>query len=306
MTDAGIELNVEGVGTAIRDKLSVLDWLVGIYSRLDTSAQLSLWIVIGIVLVGIFAPVIAPYDPAHQIPESSLQGPSIEHPLGADLFGRDILSRLIFGVRISLLVGVVAVGMAIAIGVPVGATAGFLGGWIDEAVMRLVDILMSFPVLVLALAIVGAIGASLFNIVVVIAISYSPSYARLIRGSVLSIKEEDYVKAAEGTGLGRFSILAKHIMPNALTPIIVQATYHVATAIIFEASLSFLGLGVQPPTATWGVMISDGRGFLPEAWWISTFPGLAIMVTVISFNILGDGLRDEFDPRSATQQEGGA
>lgn len=279
--------------------------LAGIYSRMNISTRVSLWIVVLVILVGLFPGQLAPYGPNEQIPEDSLEGPSLEHPLGTDLFGRDVLSRIIFGVRISLLVGTVAVGIAIAIGVPMGSLAGYIGGWFDEAVMRVIDMMMSLPSLVLALAIAAVLGASITNVIVVIAIAYSPSYARLIRGSVLSVKEEDYIKAAESTGLGQLSILVKHILPNAMTPVLVQATYHVATAIIFEASLSFLGLGVQPPTATLGAMISNGRGFLPEEWWISTFPGLLIMVTVIAFNILGDGLRDEFDPRSVTQAEGG-
>jgi len=290
----------------IGDWLPTVEQLVGIYGRLNLSAQVSFWIVLAIVVMAVAAPVLAPYDPSFQNYEASLQGPSAEHPLGTDLTGRDVLSRLLFGARVSLLVGTVAVGIAISIGVPLGSVAGYIGGWFDETIMRTVDAMMSIPALVLALAIVGAVGASLINIVAVIAIVYSPQYARLIRGSVLSVKEEDYVKAAESTGLGNVAILGKHVLPNAFTPVLVQATYHVATAIIFEASLSFLGLGVQPPTSTWGVMIANGRGYLPQEWWISTFPGLAIMITVLSFNLLGDGLRDEFDPRSVTETEGGA
>lgn len=284
----------------------LFDSLQGIYGRLDTSAQIAMWLLILVVFLAVTAPFIAPYGPAEQDPGASLVGPSAEHPLGTDLFGRDILSRLIFGSRVSLLVGVVAVGMAISIGVPLGSFAGFVGGWLDELIMRWMDIIISVPALVLGLAIVGTIGASLINVIIVIAIVYSPQYARLIRGSVLTVKEEDYIEAAESTGADDFTILVKHILPNALTPVLVQATYHVATAIIIEASLSFLGLGVQPPTATWGVMIADGRQYLPDEWWISVFPGIAIMITVLSFNILGDGLRDEFDPRSVTGAGGGA
>jgi ABC-type dipeptide/oligopeptide/nickel transport system permease subunit len=264
------------------------------------------WIVVAVIGMAIFAPAIAPFDPAEQNYDASREPPSLEHPLGTDLFGRDVLSRLIFGARASLLVGLVAVGLAIGIGVPLGSVAGFVGGWIDEFIMRSMDVVISIPALVLGLAIVGAVGASIVNVIAVVAIAYSPQYARVIRGSVLSAKEEEYVEAAEGTGLGNLSILGKHVLPNAFTPVLVQATYHVATAIILEASLSFLGLGVQPPTPTWGVMIAEGRQYLPAQWWISTFPGLAIMFTVLSFNILGDGLRDEFDPRSVTQEEGGA
>lgn len=278
--------------------------LRGIYGRLNRSAQVSFWTVVGIVLIAAAAPLLAPFDPATQT-AASLTGPSLQHPLGTDLFGRDILSRLIYGARASLLVGIGAVGIAVTIGVPLGSVAGYVGGWLDEVIMRSMDMVISIPALVLGLAIIGTIGASLTNVIIVIAIVYSPQYARVIRGSVLSEKEEEYVEAATNTGLDDKRILLKHIIPNAFTPVLVQATYHVATAIIIEASLSFLGLGVQPPTPTWGVMIADGRQYLPTEWWISTFPGLAIMVTVLAFNVLGDGLQDEFDPRSVTQQDGG-
>ncbi|WP_121823563.1 ABC transporter permease [Halostella salina] len=276
------------------------------YYQLDTSARISFWIVFAIVNTAIFAPILAPYDPAALHYDASLQGPSVAHPLGADLLGRDILSRLIFGTRASLAVGVIAVGMAILIGVPLGSIAGYVGGWTDEVIMRFMDVIISIPALVLGLAIVGAIGAGIVNVIAVVAIVYSPQYARIIRGSVLSVKEEEYVEAAKNTGLGKVSILVKHVLPNSFTPVIVQGTYHVATAIILEASLSFLGLGVQPPRPTWGMMIASGRQYLPGEWWISVFPGIAIMITVLAFNILGDGLQDEFDPRSETETGGGA
>lgn len=275
-----------------------------VYSHLDFSARISLWMILAFVFVAIFADFIAPYDPTQPNYAASLQGPSLEHPMGTDLTGRDILSRLIHGARISLLVGVIAVSMAVMMGVTIGAVAGFRGGYTDGVLMRGVDVMISFPSLILALAIVGAVGANLQNIILVIAIVYTPQYARLIRGDVLSVKEEEFVEAARGTGLSEMKVLAKHVIPNAFTAVFVQATFHVATAIIFEASLSFLGLGVQPPTPTWGVLIADGRQYLPEGWWISTFPGLAIMFTVLAFNIFGDGLRDEIDPQSETQQEG--
>lgn len=290
-------------------QVSVPEWvgsLPAIYRRLDPSARISFWILLVITVMAVTAPLVAPYGPAEQDAAASLQGPSVDHPLGTDLFGRDILSRLIFGARVSLLVGVVAVGAAIVVGVPLGSIAGFLGGWLDEVIMRWMDMIISVPALVLGLAIVGTLGASLVNVIAVIAIVYSPQYARLIRGSVLSVKEEDYVEAAESTGADDLTLLGRHILPNAFTPVLVQATYHVATAIVIEASLSFLGLGVQPPTATWGVMIAGGRQYMPGEWWISVFPGIAIMITVLSFNILGDGLRDEFDPRSVTGVGGGA
>jgi ABC-type dipeptide/oligopeptide/nickel transport system permease subunit len=278
----------------------------GVYGRLDASAKVSFWVILAIVLAAVAAPLIAPYPPAEQHYDASLAAPSIEHPLGTDLTGRDILSRLIFGARASLLVGTVAVAMAATIGVPLGSVAGYRGGVVDEAIMRTMDMVISVPALVLGLALIGALGAGIGKVILVIGIVYSPQYARVIRGEVLTIKEKEYIEAAENTGLGRLSILGKHIIPNALTPVLVQATYHIATAIILEASLSFLGLGVQPPTPTWGVMIANGRGYLPDAWWISTFAGLAIMITVLAFNLLGDGLRDEFDPRSVSEGGGGA
>ncbi len=275
-----------------------------LYSNLDFSARVSLWMIVFVVFLAVFADFIAPYDPTAPNYAASLEGPSLAHPMGTDLTGRDILSRVIHGARISLLVGVVAVSMAVAAGVTIGSIAGYRGGYVDEVLMRGVDVMISFPSLILALAIVGAVGASLQNIIIVIAIVYTPQYARLIRGDVLSVKEEEFVEAARGTGLSELKVLRKHVIPNAFTPVFVQATFHVATAIIFEASLSFLGLGVQPPTPTWGVLIADGRQYLPEGWWISTFPGLAIMFTVLAFNIFGDGLRDEIDPQSETTQEG--
>jgi len=269
-----------------------------VFQDLNVSAQISLVVILGIGVVGLAAPLIAPYDPIQPDYESLLVGPSLEHPLGTDNTGRDIFSRLIFGTRISLLVGVFAVGLAMAIGVPAGSVAGYVGGWVDEVTMRIMDIAISFPALVLALALVGAVGPSLRNIVLVIGIVYSPQYARLIRGEVLSVKEEEYIEAVEGTGLSNLKILYRHVIPNSFQPVIVQGTFHVATAIIFEASLSFLGLGIQPPTPSWGVMIANGRSYLPGEWWISTFPGIAIMITVLSYNILGDALQDKFDPQS--------
>ena len=273
-----------------------------IYQRLDRSSKVSLWIITGIKVLAILAPLFAPHDPFQENYDRSLAGPSLHHPAGTDLFGRDILSRLIYGARVSLAVGVGAVVLGALIGVPVGAIGGYFGGWIDEVAMRTMDVLISFPALVLALAIIGAVGASLTNLIIIIGVVFSPQYARIVHGEVLSIKEEEYVEAARSTGLSDLSIINDHILPNAMTPVIVQATFHVALAIIIEASLSFLGLGVQPPHPTWGVMIAEGREYLPDGWWVSVFPGLAIMIVVLAFNLLGDGLRDEYDPRSMTEQ----
>ncbi|WP_137285044.1 ABC transporter permease [Halorussus salinisoli] len=290
--------------TLARDDIADrLAWLENLYGRLDLAAQISLWAIISLILIAGAAPIITPYSPSAQDYDASLAGPSIDHPFGTDLTGRDVFTRLVFGARASLLVGLVAVGLAIAAGVPLGSIAGYTDrSWLDESIMRLMDMIISVPALVLGLALVGTLGASLENVILVIGIVYAPQYARVIRGQVLKVKEEEYVEAAKNTGLGHMTILRKHILPNAFAPVLVQATYHIATAIIIEASLSFLGLGVQPPTPTWGRMIANGRGYLPDAWWISTFPGLAIMITVLAFNLLGDGLRDEFDPRSVTEE----
>ncbi|MEF8790691.1 MAG: ABC transporter permease [Haloarculaceae archaeon] len=268
-----------------------------VYGRLDGTARLSAWLVLAVFLLAVFAPVVAPYSPYEENYDRSLASPSAEHPAGTDLTGRDVLSRMIFGTRVSLAVGVGAVLLGVLIGVPIGSLGGYHGGWIDEITMRTMDVIISFPALVLALAIIGVLGGSLWNLILVIGIVFSPQYARLIHGEVLSIKETEYVEAARGTGLSDLAVLGRHILPNAMTPVIVQATFHVALAIIIEASLSFLGLGVQPPRPTWGVMIADGRRYLPGEWWISTFPGIAIMITVLSFNLLGDGLREEYNPQ---------
>jgi ABC-type dipeptide/oligopeptide/nickel transport system permease subunit len=270
-------------------------------SRLDWTAKLSLGIILLLTVVAIFAPLFAPYDPLQEDYERTLEGPSVDHPAGTDFTGRDLLSRIIFGARTSLAVGVLSVVLGVMIGVPVGAIGGYYGGWIDELMMRSADVVISFPALVIALAIIGVMGSSILNLILVIGIVFSPQYARLVHGEVLSVKEEEYVEAALGTGLGNLGVLRRHVLPNAITPVIVQATFHIALAIIIEASLSFLGLGVQPPRPTWGVMIADGRRYLPDEWWISTFPGVAIMITVLAFNMLGDGLREVFDPRTVTE-----
>lgn len=280
--------------------------MAAVYRQLDIATKVALWVLVVIHVTAIAAPLIAPYDPAQEHYERSLQGPSLQHPLGTDLTGRDVLSRIIYGTRVSLLVGIVAVGTAAIIGTFLGSVAGYVGGWIDETIMRTMDIIISVPVLVLALALVGAVGPSLTNIIAVIAFVYSPQYARLMRGSVLSTKENEYVEAARGTGLSNTAVLGKHVVPNSMTPVVVQATYHVATAIILESSLSFLGIGIQPPTPSWGGMIANGRQYLPGEWWITTFAGLMIMFTVLAFNILGDGLRDVIDPETETREGGAA
>jgi len=326
-------------GTTTYEERTLLDRLtdrvrtfLAMYRRLDLSARLSFWVVAVITAAAVAAPLITPYEPSAQLaisvdPALKLHPPSVAHPMGTDLYGRDIYTRLVYGARASLAVGLLAVGIAGAIGVTSGAVAGFVGGWTDEIIMRTMDVLISFPALVLALPLVGALGSetvitiipgvgdtlaslpvvgswvsnNIVNVIFVIGVVYSPQIARLTRGEVLRTSEEEFVEAAENTGISQFSILFKHVLPNSLAPVLVQATFLVATAILFEASLSYLGLGVQPPIPTWGVMISNGQGYLPDSWWWTTFPGIAIMVTVLALNLLGGGLRDEFDPRSATE-----
>ncbi len=286
--------------------------------RPDRTARSSLWLdalqrlvrnklaITGMVIMGIFlftaifAPVLAPYDPIAQELVLRRRPPSQEHPLGRDDLGRDILSRIIFGARLSLQVGVLSVGFAIVIGAIVGAAASFASGWVDSIVMRLMDIMLAFPALLLALAIVTILGPGLLNMLYAIGIVSIPAYARIVRASVLSVKEQDYVLAARAVGVPPLRMLFRNVLPNALTPIIVQGTLGIGTAILDAAGLSFLGLGAQPPTPEWGAMLGQGRYAVFTAPHIVLFPGLAIMATVLGFNLLGDGLRDALDRRLRT------
>lgn len=250
-----------------------------------------------VVIAAITAPIIAPYDPIATAPRESLQGPSLEHLLGTDQLGRDVLSRIIFGSRVSIMVGVVAVGLAMVVGVPFGLISGYFGGLIDHVIMRTMDAVIAFPALVLALAIVGALGAGTFQVMVAIGISSVPLYARLTRGQVLTIREQDYVHAARALGASDLRVVARHVLPNSLSPLIVQGSLGVAFAILAEAGLSFLGVGVQPPSPTWGGMLSKALPLIERAPLLSIFPGIAIFVTVLAINTLGDALRDVLDPR---------
>jgi len=243
------------------------------------------------------APVLVRYDPIALNPTDRMLPPEARHLLGTDEFGRDVLTRILFGGRISLRTGAVAVSLAIAIGVPMGLLSGFYGGLVDRGVMRLVDIMLTFPGILLALVIVAILGPSLFNAMLAVGISASPTYARVIRAAVLTAKPLTYVEAARAIGCRNGRIVLLHILPNVVAPIIVLGTLGVAGAILAGAALSFLGLGAQPPQPEWGALLSEGRNFLLDAWWIATFPGLAIMVTVLAINLLGDGLRDLLDPQ---------
>ncbi len=262
--------------------------------------------VIGLFLVAVFlllaalAPWIAPYpqDVWAVHPEERFSPPSTQHWFGTDELGRDIFSRVIFGTRISLRIGMIVVVLAFAIGVPLGLIAGTFGGLLDEILMRVTDMFLSFPPLLLAMAISATLGASLENAMVAIAIAWWPWYARLIRSEALSIRERDYVEAARAAGATWVRLLFRHVLPNSLAPVIVQASMDFGSVILTSASLSFLGLGAQPPTPEWGLMINIGRSYFLTHWWIVTFPGLAILITVLSFNITGDGLREILDPKA--------
>ncbi len=255
--------------------------------------------IIALLLVGaLLAPVLAPYSPNRQDLSQGLTPPSSRHFLGQDKLGRDIFSRIIFGARISLLVGVVTVGVSSLIGILVGAIAGFWGGLVDEIIMRLIDILLAFPGILLAIALMAILGPSLGNVILALCLIGWVGYARLVRGEILSLKEREFIVAARAVGSSNRRIILRHILPNILSPVIVQVTFGLAGAIVAEAGLSFLGLGVQPPTPSWGAMLNEGRQFLLLAPHLSIFPGLAIMLVVLSFNFVGDALRDILDPKS--------
>jgi ABC-type dipeptide/oligopeptide/nickel transport system permease subunit len=253
--------------------------------------------VLGLVIIAIFAAQIAPQDPNKIHITASKDGPSSEYWLGNDDVGRDILSRIIFGSRIALIVGVGATAIAVTIGVSVGAVAGYFGGWIDALLSRIVDSLMAFPLLALLLTLSAVFGPSLRNVVIVIGCSVWASYARVVRAEVLSLREQDYVLAARSSGATSKRIIFRHIVPNAMGPVIIIASLAVGGIIILESALSFLGLGVQRPTASWGTMLSDGRDYIRNYPHISIAPGIAITLTVLAFNLIGDGLRDALDPR---------
>lgn len=262
-------------------------------------ALVGLGILVILVLLALFADVIADYDTVviKQNLANRLKGPSAEHWLGTDEFGRDIFARLVHGARVSLKVGIIAVGISIIFGGILGALAGFYGGRIDNIIMRIMDVFLAVPSILLAIAIVSALGPSIINLMVAISISSVPRYARIVRASVLSIRDQEFVEAARAIGANNARIIFRHIIPNSLAPVIVQGTLGVASAILSTAGLSFIGLGIQPPAPEWGSMLSGGRQYLRYAWWVTTFPGVAIMITILSLNLLGDGLRDALDPR---------
>ncbi len=262
-------------------------------------AMVGLAVIILVILVAAFAPLVAPYDPAAQSWSAVRKAPSAAYWLGTDEVGRDLLSRIIFGARASLSAGVISVGIAIAIGVPLGLLAGYAGGLADGLISRITDAMLACPFLILAIALAAFLGPSLTNAMIAIGVTATPIFVRLTRGQVLSVKAEDYVEAARAVGNPHWRIAFRHILPNVLPALLVQATLTIATAVIAEASLSFLGLGQQPPAPSWGSMLNAAQRFLVNAPWMAVWPGLAIFVTVLSFNLLGDGLRDALDPRSS-------
>ena len=270
------------------------------FSR-DRTAVVGLMVVVAIYLIALITPLITPAEALEQGPlRFRLQGMSRAHLLGTDHLSRDVLARVLYGARISLTIGFVAVGISVTLGTLLGAVAGYVGGIVDVVIMRFVDMVISFPRLILLIVIVAAFDPSIFLIIAVLGLTLWPGTARIVRGEVLSLKEREFVLAAEALGYSRSRIVFRHLIPNALGPVIVAATLGIGHTIVLEAGLSFLGLGVQSPTPSWGSMLADGRNFMLDAWWLSTFPGLAIVVTVLSFNLVGDGLRDALDPRLCT------
>jgi peptide/nickel transport system permease protein len=265
--------------------------------RKEPLALLGLGVILFFLLLAVLAPVLSPYDPLEQNIPASLAPPSPAHWLGADKLGRDIFSRMLYGTRISLVAGVAVVLMALLLGAVVGLLAGFFGGWLDEFLMRVTDIFFAFPSLILAMAIAGALGPSLQNALIAVAVVSWPIYARLVRGQVLILRNQEYVHAARAVGAKDGLILRRHLLPNTLSPLLVQASFDMGVVILAVAGLSFIGFGAQPPTPEWGAMISEGRNYITTHWWLTFFPAMAMLLAVAGFNLLGDGLRDVLDPR---------
>jgi peptide/nickel transport system permease protein len=257
-------------------------------------------IIVCVFVLSMLAPIVAPYDPNYIDVKAILLEPSIQHWMGTDGLGRDVLSRMLYGGRISLLVGLVAVGISTAIGILLGALAGFYRGWVDTLIMRIVDVMLSIPSFFLILAVIAFLTPSIINIMIVIGLTSWMGVTRLVRAEFLSLSEREFVMASRTLGAKNSRLIFTHLLPNSLTPIIVSAVLGVAGAVLMESGLSFLGLGVQAPQASWGNILTDGKEYIQFAWWLSLFPGLAILITVLGYNLLGEGLRDALDPRSGT------
>jgi peptide/nickel transport system permease protein len=270
----------------------------GLLWRLTRNRMLLFWggVLLALVLMAVFAPIVAPHDPIKQSADL-LKPPSREYLFGTDELGRDVLSRIIFGARISLTVGLIAVGIAGSVGTVVGLVSGFFGGLVDAITMRIIDVLMAFPGIILAILIMATLGASLVNVMIAVGISAIPWYARTVRGATLAVRENDYIFSARALGATPRHIMFRHVLPNVIGPVVVLATVGIAGAILAISGLSYLGLGAKPPSPEWGAMLSQSRVYLRKAWWITTFPGLAIMVSVFSINLIGDALRDALDPQ---------
>lgn len=267
------------------------------YFRRNRLALLGAAIVVLLFLTAILAPAIAPYDPAAYDVKKILESPGRKHPMGTDQLGRDVFSRVLWGSRISLRVGFVAVGIATVIGVFLGSVAGYYGGFLDALIMRFVDIMLTFPRFFLLLSVIAFLKPSIETIMIVIGVTGWMGVARLVRAEFLSLKEREFVQSARALGARDFRIITRHVLPNAMAPVLVSATFGVAGAILTESALSFLGLGIQPPTPSWGNILTDGKANIEIAWWLSLFPGLAILITVLAYNLLGEGIRDALDPR---------
>jgi peptide/nickel transport system permease protein len=263
----------------------------------NRGAVFGLAVFVAILLMAIFAGVLAPYDPLAQGVGKANEAPTWAHWAGTDSFGRDMLSRIIYGSRIALAVGIVSVLLAMIVGVTLGLAAGYYGGWLDVVIMRVMDGLFAFPIIILAIALMAVLGFGVTNVIIAVAVGFIAPFARVTRADVLAVKEEPYIEAARLAGVSAPAIIARHVLPNVLAPIIVQAALRVSGAIITEAGLSFLGLGPPPPTPVWGSMIAEGRNFIVMAPHVSTIPGVALMITIVGLNLLGDGLRDTLDPR---------
>ncbi|HZV62799.1 MAG TPA: ABC transporter permease [Methylophilaceae bacterium] len=262
-------------------------------------ALIGFFIIATIMLLALFAPLIAPYDPDAIDVKAILLSPSAVHYMGTDGLGRDVFSRMLFGARISLLVGIVAVGIATAIGVVLGAIAGYYRGWVDVFIMRTVDVMLSIPTFFLILAVIAFLTPSIWNIMIVIGLTSWMGVTRLVRAEFLSLRNREFVMASQTLGARDARLIFTHLLPNSLTPVIVSSVLGVASAVLVESGLSFLGLGVQAPQASWGNILTDGKEYIQFAWWLSLFPGLAILITVLGYNLLGEGLRDVFDPRTS-------
>lgn len=275
-------------------------WMAGVFwkrIRQNRFAMAGGAVVMLLFILSVLAPWLTPYHPDAIDAYRVLMPPSPEHLLGTDELGRDVLTRLLFGARISLKVGFVAVGIAVATGTAIGLVSGYYGGWLDTAMMRFVDIMLCFPTFFLILAVIAMLEPSIWYIMAVIGLTGWMGVARLVRAEVLSLREREFVMAARGLGASDFRIIMRHILPNAMSPVLVSASLGVAGAILTESALSFLGIGVQPPTPSWGNILTSGKDYIEFAWWLSLFPGLAILVTVLSYNLVGEGIRDALDPR---------